>query len=111
MVRARPESAPFRLRMPASLAVTLVGASATVAMTIVGCESSPIPPPADAGQLDKRSDAELDTTDGNHQLADATLADGSPDARPDAPLDARPDAPPDARPPPDAYIPPDAPVG
>lgn len=126
MTRARTTAlVALRLRVPASLAVTVVGASATLAMSFVGCESSPVPPPpADAGQLQKKYDAGPDSvTDGTAALVDALVADGSPDARPDAPPDARPDAPPDAPPdarpdappdaprPIDAYVPPDTPVG
>lgn len=65
MARSRDDrktdaSKPLRLRVPAALAVALLGASATVAMSIGGCEET-IREPADAGQLSKeRIDAEVD---------------------------------------------------
>src|SRR5688572_9573918 len=98
------EKAPLRLRIPASLAVALVGASATIAMSFGGCQQS-TPDPIDAGgPIDRVRDAGADDTgpddgpdsDGgiDGQLADAAVP--TPDAP--APADA-------------ALPPPDAPVG
>lgn len=89
---------PLRLRVPASLAVALLGASATVAMTFGGCEAG-VPDPVDAGQLDKPFDGGIDAADsgsGSATETDASLPE--PDAAvqpaPDAAVDASvPDAP------------------
>lgn len=117
MSRSRTDSSttskpPLRLRVPSSLAVALLGASASVAMTVGACDDS-IPEPVDAGQINKRFDAGVDASDAGSETgqgSDAAVALG-PDAgaTPDAyvpPPDAY-DAPPDARP--DASVPPDAP--
>jgi hypothetical protein len=87
---------PLRLRIPASLAIVVLGASTTIAMSFAACETSPIPPPpADAGQLDKRSDAGPDGSlaDGEDPVADADSTSG------DAPILV------------DAFVPPDTPHG
>jgi hypothetical protein len=53
----------LRLRVPASLAVALLGASTTVAMTIGGCDEVP-PEPVDAGAITKLFDAGVDGDEG-----------------------------------------------
>jgi hypothetical protein len=97
MARKRTDSsestAPLRLRIPPSLAVVLVGASATVAISFGACDPSPEPPPPDAGELSKTSDAGPDTAlaDGDDPL-DAGAGD-APGVLIDAPVDAPPDTP------------------
>jgi hypothetical protein len=76
-------ASPLRLRIPAALAVTVLGAGAAITMQFVGCEETP-PDPIDAGQLGKNT-------------RDASI-DGSTS---DAPQDAMRDA----------YVPPDTPIG
>lgn len=96
MARTRTDSIehvpPLRLRIPASLAVALVGASASVAMSIASCEvTPPVPPPElDAGQLSKVRDGGVDSV-----LADGN--DHDEDAATPGPIDA--------------YVPPDTPTG
>ena len=93
-----------RLRIPAALAVALVGTSASVAMIVAGCSES-TPDPVDAGQeTSVKKDAGMDG--GSNAVAIDAMIDGAPIA-----VDARPDARPDAyKPPVDAYRPPpDAP--
>jgi hypothetical protein len=106
MARKRTESSdaitPLRLRIPASLAIAFLGASATAVMAIGACDPTPEPPPQpDAGELSKTSDAGPDTVlaDGDDPLVDASLVDGAIAPTPDAPT------------PVDAYVPPDTPVG
>lgn len=91
MARTRSDSSdctPLRLRIPASLAVVVMGTSATVVMTFAACEVTPMPPPPelDAGQLSKVFDGGLDSavSDGNGQADDATTP-GPADAPPDTP--------------------------
>lgn len=91
MGRARRDSIedgpPLRLRIPASLAVVVVGAAATLALSVAACEvTTPMPPPElDAGQLSKLGDGGLDSTlgDGNGQADDAGSLDAS--VAPDTP--------------------------
>ena len=51
---------PPRLRIPAMLAVALVGCAAVLALAVAGCEAKPLPEPTDAGQLSKLGDAGID---------------------------------------------------
>jgi hypothetical protein len=93
---------PLRLRIPASLAVALLGTSATVAVSLGSCQEDTMPDPIDAGVIDRRFDGGLDGNGGtgiDGELADADV--DSPDGPVDAATDARPDAP----------VPPDAAVG
>jgi hypothetical protein len=95
--------------MPASLAVGLLGASASVAITIGGCDEVP-PDPIDAGEINKLFDAGVDGSDGGSGSDGAVMlnADGGVDSMPDAYVPPPPDA--YVPPPPDAYVPPpDAP--
>src|SRR3954467_8406919 len=71
-----------RLRIPAALAVALVGTSATVAMTFAGCNSNP-PEPIDAKPL---NNLRIDAGGGDSDI------DAGPDAVVGAAIDARPDA-------------------
>jgi hypothetical protein len=105
MARKRTDSSesvtPLRLRVPASLAVAVLGGAATVAMSFGACDPTPTPEPdpVDAGELSKTSDAGTDTSlaDGDDPMADA----GTPDTP--RPVDAAPLL--------DAYVPPDTPQG
>lgn len=90
---------PLRLRVPASLAVALLGASASVAVTIVGCDEVP-PDPIDAGELNKLLDAGVDGNDGG-QGSDAAIL-----VTPDGGVQPMADA---SVPPADAFVPPDTP--
>jgi len=80
MARTRTDSnesvTPLRLRIPPSLAIAVLGGAASLALSFVACEESPIPPPpADAGQIEKRDDAGPDTSFAQEEpLADATIA-------------------------------------
>jgi len=89
MARTRTDSnesvPPLRLRIPPSLAIIVLGGAASLAMSFVACEESPIPPPpADAGQIEKRDDAGPDSSFAQ-EGDDAPLPDA---ARVDAPIDA-----------------------
>ena len=97
-----------RLRIPKALAVALLGASATVAVSFAGCDSS-TEKNAGGDPSAVVPDASIDAAD-DGMIADAAL-DATPDATPDAMADAAVDAPADARPDarPDAP-PPDAPM-
>lgn len=90
------EKPPWRLRIPASLAVAVVGTSATIAMSFGGCQETK-PDPVDAGPIDRIRDAGADAV--------GELDDGSTGGFADAGVET-PDAPRDA-----AMPPPDAPVG
>jgi hypothetical protein len=93
--RETPANVPWRLRVPAALAVAVVGASATVAMTFGGCQEESMPDPVDAGRIDRRSDAGFEDA-GAGEGADAS--DPPDDA--DVPLvDDAYEPPPDAPPP------------
>ncbi len=95
------EKAPLRLRIPASLAVAVVGASATIAMSFGGCQEN-TPEPIDAGgPIDRVGDAGVDDMDIDGGFGD----DGGIGALADAAVPT-PDAPRDA-----SVPPPDAPVG
>ena len=98
----RESPARRRLRIPAALAVTVVGSSASVAMTIGGCDA--MNPGTDAGPpitsvTDARSGDSLPDAGEPTALADGGIdtkvVDGPIDARPDAavPRDAPPDTP------------------
>ena len=108
--RIAPETgarAPLRLRVPDGLAVALLGASTTVALTFGGCNDEPTPDPLDAGQISKYQDAGVTDsrtaastdarTDAGEELP---LVDGGVDSTPDAELV-----------PVDAYVPPDTLAG
>ena len=75
-----------RLRIPAALAVAIVGTSATVAIGIAGCDTGP-PEPIDAtssgtARIDGAVDTNIDSCiDGQTMPFDAAL-----DAPPDAPV-------------------------
>jgi hypothetical protein len=91
--------APLRLRIPASIAVAVVGASATIAMSFGGCDES-TPDPIDAGgPIDRVRDAgdELPDSGGGSDGSGGQLADAAVPT-PDTPRDA-------------SLPPPDAPVG
>ncbi len=65
---------PARLRIPAAIAITLLGGSAVVAASFAGCDEN-LPEPTDAGRILYERDAGLATDSGDSQ-----------DARPDAPV-------------------------
>jgi len=94
MSRSLDDRKPLRLRVPASLAVAVLGASATVVMATHGCTEHSTPDPVDAGMIEKRGDGGVDGAAGQDgELADASI--DNPDAAvvpADAPIDARPDA-------------------
>ena len=102
--RETPANAPLRLRVPAALAVAVLGASATVTLSFGGCQEDPIPEPIDAGPIDRRVDAGLEEPASGHDAA-VDAADTAPDAGvtpPDADVPDIDDAyepPPDAAPP------------
>lgn len=81
---------PLRLRIPAALAITLLGGGAILGSSFVSCEELP-PEPVDAGKIFIERDA------GNDGQVDARIDDD-----PDGPFDAAIA---------DAYAPPDTPVG
>ena len=93
---ARDPSSSRRLRIPTALAVALVGSSASLAISLSGCD--------DAGDasIDTAPTAEtyaaqapegVDPSAAVDAGVDSKTADAAVDARPDAPPDARPDAP------------------
>jgi hypothetical protein len=99
--RETPPNAPLRLRVPAALAVAVLGASATVTLSFGGCQDDPIPDPIDAGPIDRRFDA------GPEQPASGSDAGGDAAADAGAPLDDAdvPDIGDAYEPPPDAAPP------
>jgi hypothetical protein len=74
---------PLRLRIPAALAVAVVGGAATVAMSFGACQDEGDPPVPDAGRI-------------FHDIPDGALADAAVPDDPDAAVAdaAVPDAPP-----------------
>ncbi len=98
--RETPPNAPLRLRVPAALAVAVLGASATVTLSFGGCQEDPIPEPVDAGPIDRRFDAGLEEPASGSDAAVDALDAGAP--LPDADVPEIGDAyepPPDAAPP------------
>jgi hypothetical protein len=90
--------ASLRLRVPAALAVAVLGVSAPIAASFGGCQDESMPDPSDAGHLSKGLDAgDLDAGDvdaGELEIDAGTPADAGVDAAlPDAPPDAPPDGP------------------
>jgi hypothetical protein len=77
---------PLRLRIPAALAVTVVGGAATVAMSFGGCQEEGDPPIPDAGRIFQ-------------DIPDSLLADAAVPDDPDGLADAATEVPPDAAPP------------
>ena len=78
-----------RLRIPAALAVAVVGSSATLALSIAGCDEATTPVPVDGPRTSStRLDGGFDG-DFIHDVAPALDAPESPhDAAVDAPIDA-----------------------
>jgi hypothetical protein len=91
----RDQRPPLRLRIPAALAITLLGGTAIVGQSFVGCEEG-IPEPIDAGRIFNERDAGIDglPIDTGPPLPEASIDGG--------PVDAAVA---------DAYVPPDTPVG
>ena len=104
--RETPANAPLRLRVPAALAVAVLGASATVTLSFGGCQEDPIPEPIDAGPIDRRIDAGLEEpASGSDAALDAAVDADAPDAG-TPPVDADvPDIDDAYEPPPDAAPP------
>ncbi len=108
MTRPRNEPPKPRLRLPATLAVSIVGISTTAAITVASCGHED---PGGEGPVLR--DAALHEVIDAPALADATVdvgVDVAFDALIDVPPDAPVDAPADAAVA-DAFVPPDTPMG
>lgn len=113
-ITSRKDRASRRLRIPASLVVTVVGSTASSFVAVVGSDvpdqeaHAPVDArveQADRGAapaLDARTDVPADARrdGGVGEFADAAI-DAALGAPPDAAIDARPDAPPPDAPPPE----------
>lgn len=72
-------ASPLRLRIPAALAVAIVGVTAPVAMSFGGCQEDLPPEPIDAGGVIDKDHLDAGTEDAGD--IDAGLVDaGTPDA-------------------------------
>jgi hypothetical protein len=96
---ARDRSSSRRLRIPTALAVALVGSSASIAVSVAGCDVPHKTPVVDATHPGVDAADTPDAIDSDAFVdagVDTNTADAVIDAASDAPADARPDARPDA---------------
>jgi hypothetical protein len=83
-----------RLRIPAVLAVAVVGGAMSAGVAAVGCSDTGSPPELDAGDVNTQGNTRFDAgRDDGAVVADAPATPVDAPAMADAAIDARPDAP------------------